>query len=76
MTDGMELLKAIAILGPILSLPALGLGIMLSSGVASLGTGHRVWRLAGNLAQTALTLGACLLALAVLQQLAGARPGF
>ena len=72
---GTELLKAIAILGPILSLLALGFAIMMGSGVASLGTGHEVRRLAGNLTQSALTLGACLLALALLQVLAGVRLG-
>ena len=68
---GMELLEALAIL----SLLALGLAIMLGSGVASLSSGHQLRRLAGNLAQTALTVGGCLLALLVLQQLAGFRLG-
>ena len=72
---GMELLKAIAILGPILSLLALGCAIMLGSGVVGLGTGHEVRRLAGHLTQSALTMGACLLALALLQVLAGVRLG-
>ena len=70
-----ELVNLYATLGPILSLLALGFAITLPSGVAGLSTGQELRRLAGNLAQTVLLLGACLVALALLQQLVGFRPG-
>jgi hypothetical protein len=69
--DAMELVKLIATLGPVVALLALGLTITLRSGVASPASGHDARQLAGNLSQTLLLLGACLVGLAALQQLVG-----
>jgi len=65
--------EAVLILGPIVGLLALGIGLALRSGVVNVSTGQGMRRLASNLSHTVLIIGACLVVLILIQQLAGIR---
>ena len=71
----LELIKALAILGPIATLLVLGLTLTLRSGVASPVNHPGLRQLAGNLSQTVLLLAVCLVGLIALQQLVGFHAG-
>lgn len=66
-----ELLKAFAVLGPIVALVGVGLVICVWSEDSGRGSAPDVRRMAGNLSRALLVLGACLLGLAALQGLVG-----
>lgn len=66
-----EWVRAIAILGPILCLIALGLFVTARSGVAHLATAGGSRQLVQNLSQTLVLLGGCLIGLALIHQLVG-----
>ncbi|HEX8202584.1 MAG TPA: hypothetical protein VF590_19050 [Isosphaeraceae bacterium] len=67
----LALVRLISTLSPIIALLALGLLIALRSGVESPSSGFGLRQLAANLSQTLLLMVACLVGLALLQQLVG-----
>jgi hypothetical protein len=68
-----ELIKTLAVLGPIVALVGMGLVICARSGSSAAGEGTvpDLRRMAGNLSRALLMVGACLLGLAALQGLVG-----
>lgn len=69
-----EMLKAVFVVGPILALISLGFALTLRSGVVSLASGKGLRQLGENLSHAVLLIVLCLLALLVLQKIAGFHP--
>jgi hypothetical protein len=71
----LDRLEAYLLLIPIIALFGLGLVLTLRSGVVNVTSGTGMRRVVANLYQTALVVGACLIGLAVIQQMVGLHVG-
>lgn len=71
----MHYVRIICVLGPILSLLALGFGIALWSGVANLTSGEGIRLVMGNLSRTLLVVALVIVGLVILQQVVGFQLG-
>ena len=73
--DAMELVKAMAVLLPIVGLMVTGFAITLQSGVSNLFSHQGLRQAAWNLSRAILVLMGCLISFLFLQQLSGVRMG-
>jgi hypothetical protein len=67
----LDRLEAFLLLIPIIALFAVGLVLTMRSGEGNVTSGKGIRRLVENLYQTLLVVGACLIGLAVIQQVVG-----